>query len=91
MLKTSYTLNLAQLFNIAPKFLKIFLAEVKPKKTQNLSRATINKQISSSILEVMIAIVVIYNHMAVIQIQIGKNMIEVVLLDGGSRVNIIFK
>jgi hypothetical protein len=29
--------------------------------------------------------------MAVIQVQIGKNFIEVVLLDGGSGVNIIMK
>jgi hypothetical protein len=28
-------------------------------------------------------------HMALIQVQIGKNTIEGVLLDGGSRVNII--
>jgi hypothetical protein len=29
--------------------------------------------------------------MAVIQVQVGKNFIEDVLLDGGSRVNIIMK
>jgi hypothetical protein len=33
--------------------------------------------------------VAIDNHMVVIQVQIGKNTIEDVLLDGGSRVNIV--
>jgi hypothetical protein len=31
------------------------------------------------------------NHMAIIQVQIGRNTIDDVLLDGGSRVNIITK
>jgi hypothetical protein len=31
------------------------------------------------------------NHMAVIQVQVGKNFIEDVLIDGGSSVNIITK
>jgi len=42
-----------------------------------------------SILEVGTIVVIIYNHMAIIQIQIGKNTIEYVLFDGGSGVNII--
>ncbi len=36
-------------------------------------------------------IVVIDNHMVIIQIQIAKNTIDNVLLDGGSSVNIILK
>jgi hypothetical protein len=35
--------------------------------------------------------VVIDNHMAIIQVQIGKNTIEDVLLNGGSRVIIIIE
>jgi hypothetical protein len=35
--------------------------------------------------------IVIENHMVVIQVQIGKNTIDDVLLDGGSRVNIIIE
>ncbi len=31
------------------------------------------------------------NHMAVIQVQVGKNIIEDVLIDGGTSVNIITK
>jgi hypothetical protein len=56
-----------------------------------LRRATTNKQVSSLIPEVGIIVVTINNHMTVIQVQIGKNTIEDVLLDGGSRVNIITK
>ncbi len=48
------------------------------------------KQVSSSVLEVQIDALVIDNHMVIIQIQ-GKNTIEDVLLDGGSRGNIITK
>ncbi len=42
-------------------------------------------------LKVGITIVAINNHMGVIQVKIGKNTIEDVLLDGGSRVYIITK
>jgi hypothetical protein len=31
------------------------------------------------------------NHMAIIQIQVGKNIVEDVLIDGGTSVNIITK
>ncbi len=54
-----------------------------------MNKTTIDKQVSSSILEVGIIIVAIDNHMVVIQVQIGKNTIEDVLLDGGFGVNII--
>ncbi len=37
------------------------------------------------------AIVAIYNHMVITQVQIGKNTIEDVLLDGGFGVNIIIE
>jgi hypothetical protein len=36
-------------------------------------------------------VVAINNHMEIIQIQIAKNIIDNVLLDGGSSVNIILK
>ncbi len=91
MLETSYTLNLGQLLKITPK-LKIYLwQKLKPKKTQNLSRTTTEKQVGFSIPKVGTTIVVIDNHMVVIQVQIGKNTIEDVLLDGGSKINIIIK
>ncbi len=56
---------------------------------QNVSTTTIEKQVGSSIPKVGTTTVAIDNHMAVIQIQIGKNTIEEVLLDGIFRVNII--
>jgi hypothetical protein len=39
----------------------------------------------------IIAFVAINPHMAMIQVQVGKNMVEDVLLDGGSSVNIMAK
>jgi hypothetical protein len=65
------------------------LEKLKPKKTQNLNRTTTNKQVGSLVPKVKTVVVAIDNHMAVIQVQIGKNTIEDVLLDGGSTVNII--
>jgi hypothetical protein len=44
------------------------LHKLKPKKTQNLSRTTIDKQVGSSIPEVGTIVIAINNHMAVIQI-----------------------
>jgi len=89
MLETSYTLNLGQLLKIAPKLKRYLWQKLKLEKTQNLSRATTDKQVGSLVLEVGTTVVAIDNHMAIIQVQIGKNTIEDVLLNGGSGVNII--
>jgi len=48
-------------------------------------------QVGFSALEVGTTTIAIDNHMAIIQIQIGKNIIKDVLLNGGSGVNIITK
>jgi hypothetical protein len=91
MLKTSYTLNMGQLLQIALK-LKIYLwQKLKQKNTHNLIRATIEKQVGSLVPKVGIATIVIDNHMAIIQVQIKKNTIEDVLLDGGYIINIIIE
>jgi len=50
-----------------------------------------NKQVNYSILEVGTTVVVIYNHMVVIQVKIRKNTIEHVLLGGGFGINIVTK
>jgi hypothetical protein len=89
ILKTSYTLNLGHLFKIAPKLKKYLWHKLKPKKTQNLSKITTKKQVGSCVPEVGTIAVAIDNHMAIIQVQIGKNTIDDVLLDGGSGINII--
>ncbi len=47
MLETSYTLNLGQLLKIAPKLKRYLWHKLKPNKIQNLSKATIKKQVSS--------------------------------------------
>jgi hypothetical protein len=68
MLETNYTLNLGQLLKIAPKLKRYLWQNLKLEKIQNLSRATIKKRVSFSILEVRIVIVAINNHMVVIQV-----------------------
>jgi len=62
---------------------------LKPEKTHNVSKATTNKQVGSSVTKVGTTIIAIDNHVIVIQVQIEKNTIEDVLLDGGSRIHII--
>jgi hypothetical protein len=91
MLETSYTLNLGQLLKIVPELKRYLWQKLKPKKTQNVNKSTIEKQVNSSVQEVGTIIITIDNHMAVIQVHIGKNTIQNVLLDGGSGVNIITK
>ncbi len=89
MLQTSCILSLGQLLKITPELKRYFYQKLKLKKTQNLGRATTKKQVGSLVPEVGTTTVVIDNHIAVIQVQIGKNIIEEVLLDGSSRINII--
>jgi hypothetical protein len=82
---------LGQLFKIVLKLKRYFWQKLKPEKIQNLSRITTKKLISSLIPKVRTVVVTIDNHMATIQVQIGKNIKEDVLLDGGFRVNIIIE
>jgi hypothetical protein len=89
MLQIKYILNLGQLFKITFKLKKYLWQKSKPDKTHNVSKVTTLKQISFSIPEVGTIVVIIDNHMAIIQVQIGKNIIEYVLLDGGFDINII--
>jgi hypothetical protein len=59
---------LGQLFKIAPKLKRYLWQKLKLEKTQNVSRATTEKQVGSSLLEVGTTIVAIDNHMAVIRV-----------------------
>jgi len=59
---------LGQLFKIAPKLKKYMWQKLKLEKTRNVSKATTNKQVGSSILEVGTTIVAIDNHRAIIQV-----------------------
>jgi len=91
MLKTSYILSLGQLLELTLELKRYFWQKLKLEKTLNLSRTTTKKQVGSLIPKVGIVVIAINNHMAVIQVQIGKNTIEDVLLNGGFRVNIMIE
>jgi hypothetical protein len=67
------------------------LVEVETKETQNVNKATTDKQVGSLVPKVGKSVVATNNHMAIIQIHIGKNKIEDVLLDRGFEINIITK
>jgi hypothetical protein len=91
MLETNYTLSLGQFLKIAFELKRYLWQKLKLEKIQNLNRITTKKQVGFSIPEAGIANVVIDNQMAVIQVQVGKNTIEDVLLYGGYGINIIIK
>jgi hypothetical protein len=59
MLETSYTLNLGQLFKIAHELKWYLWQKLKPKKTQNVSTTTKDKQVGSLVLEIGIVVVTI--------------------------------
>jgi hypothetical protein len=79
------------LLKIALELKRYFWQKLKPKKTQNVSIVTIDKQVGYLVLKVRTTDVVIDNHMTISQVHIGKNTIEDVLLDGGCGVNIIIE
>jgi hypothetical protein len=72
MLETRYILNLGQLFKIALELKKCLWMKLKPEKTQNVSKATMEKQVGFSIPEVGTIVIVIANHMAIIQVQLRR-------------------
>jgi hypothetical protein len=59
---------LGQLLKITLELNKYLWQELKLEKIQNLSRATTNKQVGSSVPKVGTTIVAIDNHMAIIQV-----------------------
>jgi hypothetical protein len=89
MLETNYTLNLKKLLKITPKLKRYLWQKMKLEKTLNVNKATIDKQVCFSVPEVGTTIVAIDNHMVVIQVQVEKNTIEDVVLDGSFGINII--
>jgi hypothetical protein len=91
MLETCYTLNLGQLLKIVLELKRYFWHKLKLEKIQNVNKTTTNKQVGSLVLEVGTTNATIDNHVAIIQVEIGKNTIEDVLLDEGSGINIITK
>jgi hypothetical protein len=93
MLETTYTLGLGQLLKIAPYLKKYMWQKLKPKKPNIITKVILEPSVAIVVethSKVDIAATKIDNQMAVIQIQVGKN-IEDVLIDGGASVNIIIE
>jgi hypothetical protein len=91
MLETNYALNLEQLFKITLNLKKNLLQKIKSNKPHTYTRSMRNKTIPSIVLDISTTTITMNNHLAIIQIQIGINIILDVLLDGGSWVYIITK
>jgi hypothetical protein len=83
MLETSYTLNLGQLTKITPNLKKYLWQKLKANKPYINTRPMNEKATSYVVPNINITTIFIDNHMDVIQLQIGENMIDDVLLDGG--------
>jgi hypothetical protein len=66
MLKANYTLNLGQLLKIAHELKRYLWHKLKPKKIQNVSKTTSEKQVGSLVPKIGTIAVAINNHMAVI-------------------------
>jgi len=64
---------------------------MKTDKPHMNTRAINEKATTSVVLDINTTVVAINNHMAVIQVQIGRNTIDDVLLDEGFWVNIIIE
>ncbi len=62
---------------------------MKPNKPQNVAKTNIEKTRPFVLPKITVVIIVIDNHMVVILVQIEKNIVEDVLLNGGFGVNII--
>ncbi len=49
------------------------------------------KRVQPLALEAMIVMIKVDNHMAMLEVYIGKNLVDVTMLDGGSSVNVIIE
>jgi len=81
LLKSKHMLTLGQLFNIVPN-LKQYVATMFFPDRKNIIAIRPNSIITS---------MVINPHMVVIQVHVGKNVIEDVLLYGGYNINIMME
>ncbi len=88
MLETSYTVNLGQKLKMALELKRYLWQKMKLDKPHIVAKLVTQKTIPFVVPKVAIVVMAIDNHMVVIQVWIGKNTIEDVLLDGRSRVNI---
>jgi len=94
MLENTYTLKLGQLLTITPNLKKYMWQKLKLEKP-NITTKVILKPNVIIVVEthskVDIATIEIDNQMVVIQVHVGRNIVEDVLLDGRVSVNIITK
>ncbi len=94
MLETTYTLKLGHLLKITPDLKKYMWHKLKLGNT-NITTKMISKPIVATLIEthyeINTIVIVIDNQMAIIQVQIKKNIIEDVLLAKGTNVSIITK
>jgi hypothetical protein len=80
LLDNKHIFTLGQLFRIVPN-LKQYVAKLAPGR----------KNITITRLNLVVDLMAINPHMAMIQVHVGKNIIEDVILDGGSNMNIMTK
>jgi hypothetical protein len=94
MMETTYTLRLGQLLKITPDLKKYMWQKLKLEKP-NISSKVISKPSVATVVESRSEIsnvaIESNNQMVVTQVQVGKNIIEDVLIVGGASVNIIIE
>jgi hypothetical protein len=83
-------LKLGQLLKITQDFKKYMWQKLKPKKP-NIATKVISKPSVAIVVETYFKVdttnIKVNNQMVVIQVQVGKNIVEDALLDGGASVN----
>jgi hypothetical protein len=92
MLETIYTLILGQLLKKTLDFKIYRWQKLKPKRPNIVTKVILQPSVAIVInthFVVDIVAMEVDNQMAVIQVQVGKNTVEDVLLYGGASVNII--
>ncbi len=92
MPETTYVLKLSRLLKIAPDLKKYMWQKLKPKKL-NITTKHISKPSIVTMVELHSKLntitIEVSNQMVVIQVQVRKNIVENILINGGASVNII--
>jgi hypothetical protein len=82
VLETKYVINLGQLLKIVPNIKWYIFKPVKPIQLVQLEPIQAKHACAT---------IVINHQMVVIQVQVGKKIIDDVLINGGSAINIIIE
>jgi hypothetical protein len=94
MMETTYTPKLGQLLKMALDFKKYIWQKLKREKPNITSKMISKPNVATMVethFEIDTAAIELDNQMVVIKIQVGKNIVEDVLIDGGINVNIIIE